>query len=190
MKQALQEWINSHGPASEMLWAGGWGSQVKFARDAIAPLVGAGLPWDECRVAHVISTHCSKSINLPVYEFARPDVGLRLIARNNFYDWKLSVISEQPIAADFDGLFATTSPVEPEYTGDPLASCYFEGFPEELVFGYYGESDKKRWSAEIDGDHAMWATCFLICRSLGIVKAHVWNTEKAHRAAIAAQGTR
>src|SRR6185369_7381601 len=99
-----------------------------------------------------------KSVKLPVYQLSRPDLGLRLILRGNFHDWKLSVISNKPIAADFTGLFRTTPPTHPKYHGNELASCYFEGFPEELVFGYYEPSDKCQWSAAIGGQQALWAT--------------------------------
>jgi hypothetical protein len=132
--------------------------------------------------ARVISTHGSKSVGLPVYELDRPDLGIRLILRDNFYNWKLTVMAGLPIVADFSGLFHTTPPVEPDYTGNPLSACYFEGFPRELVFGYYEPSDKRHWSAEINGgDQALWAVVFLIVKALGAVKPFVWNTRESHR---------
>ena len=123
---------------------------------------------------------------------SRPFDGLTLVVRNNFYDWKLSVISkDRPIVADFSGLFYTTPPVAPEYTGNELADCYFEGFPKELVFGYYEPSDKKRFSAAIGGDHALYTTVFLLLRSLDIVRPCQWHTPESHRAAIErAMGTK
>lgn len=181
-KNKLQEWISAQIVADEMLWKGAWGHQVAFARDTITQLVGVGLDWWEHEnIPDVISTHRSKSIILPVYEFSRPDIGLRLIARNNFYNWKLSVISGKPIEANFDGLFYTTPPVDPKYTGNELAPCYFEGFPEDLIFGYYAPSNKRKWSAEIGGDYPFYTTIFLIMRSLGCIKPSEWNTEATHR---------
>lgn len=178
----LQEWINSQIVDDEMLWKTAFGHQVSFIRDTLAPLVCSGLHYSlSDQAATVISTHRSKSIQLPVVQLSRPDMDLRLIVRDNFYNWKLSVISSTPIEADFDGLFQTTPPIEPEYTGNPLASVYFEGFPENLVFGYYTPSDKKTWSAEIGGTHRLWTTVFLILKSLGVIKPKEWNTREKHK---------
>lgn len=190
MKEPLQKWISEQIVADEMLWKGAWGDQVQFVRDSLAHLVGRGLSYKQFKtadVATVISTHRSKSIALPVYELARADLGLRLVLRNNFYDWKLSVISEDPVVADFEGLFRTTSPIEPAYTGNELASVYFEGFPRSLVFGYYAESDRRQWSAAIGGDSAMWTTVFIIMKALGAVKPMKWHTQESHRAQLAAE---
>jgi len=185
MSKPIREWALETVPSDDMLWKGGWGSQVMFFRDDLRYLMGSGLDYEDAKgLGRVISTHTSKSIALPVVEYDRKDIGLRVILRDNFHDWKLSVISERPITSCFDGLFHTTPPVEPEYTGDYLSPCYFEGFPRDLVFGYLSKSDGRRWSAMPSGRHGVWTTLFLILRELGAVKPHVWNTKAAHRAQI------
>jgi hypothetical protein len=189
----LQEWFNVQRESTpdEMLWKGASGQQVMFARDDLRYLVAAGLDYEDARnICTVISTHRSKSVELPVYCWSRPDIGLQLVARGNFYNWKLSVLSAAPINADFSALFKTTPPIAPDYTGDPLSSCYFEGFPEDLIFGYYEPSDKRRWSAEIGGDHGLWTTFFLLMRSIGAIKPSPWRTPESHRAEMAAEKTR
>jgi hypothetical protein len=189
----LQDWFNAQreSTADEMLWKGASGEQIMFARDDLRYLVAAALDYEEAKgVCTVIATHRSKSVELPVYCWSRPDLGLQLVARGNFYNWKLSVLSEAPIVADFSGLFKTTPPTEPDYTGDPLHSCYFEGFPKELIFGYYEPSDKRRWSAEIGGDHGIWTAVFLLMRSLGAIKANPWRTRESHRAELEADRVR
>ena len=108
-------------------------------------------------------------------EFSRPDIGLTIVVRNNFYNWKMSVESERPILADFGGLFHVTPPVERDYTGNPLAAVYFEGFPENRIHPYYTEGDRRRWSAEIGGDEGLWTAVFLIMRSIGAMGAAVWS---------------
>ena len=107
----------------------------------------------------------------------RKDLGLRFILRNNFHDWKMSVISTEPIRADYGSLFHTTPPTDPKYTGDPLASCYFEGFPDDLIFGYFSK-DAKRFSAEIHGRHALWTAIYLTLRDRGAETPLVWRTSK------------
>lgn len=183
----LQDWITERVVADEMLWKGSWGHQMSFLRDPLRRVAATGLEWDEMKqIAKVISTHMSKSVSLPVVEYTRKDLGLRLIVRNNFYNWKLSVVSKTPIKADFSGLFHTTLPKQPKYTGNPLADCYFEGFPNNLIFGYYSQ-DKQKFSAKIDSDEQLYTTFFLIMRALGAVKPFVWSTEKTHSAQLKAQ---
>jgi hypothetical protein len=152
-------------------------------------MFSTGMSYDDAQhVATVISTHRSKSIILPVYKLSRPGKGLTMVLRNNFYNWKMSVISEKPIEADFSGLFHTTPPIEPAYTGNELASCYFEGFPPEYIFGYYEAGDKKKWSAEIWSNHALWTAMFILLRSIDIVKPMVWHTEASHKKELAERG--
>lgn len=191
MRVPLQAWSSAQTIGDEMLWKGAWGAQVQYLRDRLSTLVGAGLDYEDSRdIAHVISTHRSKSIVLPVCELARPDLGLRLILRNNFYDWKISVVSKRPIVADFSGLFHTTPPIDPTYTGNQLAPVYFEGFLREWVFGYYAESDGRQWSASVGGDAAIWATVFLVMRALGAIKPLIWHTQESHRKELDAQTER
>lgn len=165
--------------------------QVHFIRDRIGPMVWAdvhyykrprALPRYDCReTAMVIGEHRSKSVRLPVYSITREDFGLQLTLRDNYYNWKLSVSSQiRPIEVDFSGLFHTTPPVELGYTGNSLSPVYFEGFPEDRIFGYYSLNHFK-FSAEIHSDEALWTTVFLMMRSLGVIKAFEWNTEESHK---------
>jgi hypothetical protein len=152
-------------------------NQCVFVRNNIGYMMGAGLTsrdaiTDMCRV---IGTHRSKSVILPVYQISRPDVGLVVTLRNNFYNWKVSFQSEQRILVDFDGLFATPPPIDPEYTGNPLSSVYFEGFKPEHIFGYYMNSDRRQFSAEIRDDYRLWTTLFLVMRHLGAIQPFKWG---------------
>jgi hypothetical protein len=188
MDSKLQKWVSEHVVKDEMLWKGAWGDQIQFVRDRLVGLFSAGLHYEDiAAIPDVISTHTSKSIQLPVYELKRDDIGLTLYLRGNFYDWKLSVVSKRPIEADFTGLFHTTPPIDPNYTGDSLHPVYFEGFPKKLVFGYYEPSDKKRWSACIGSQYTVYITVYLILRALGVMKPPVWHTPESHRAEMAAE---
>jgi len=179
----IQEWIDQQLVGDEMIWKGSWGRQLEFLRDDLQHLAGAGLSYQkrkEAEVARVISTHRSKSIDLPVVEFARPDLGIRFIVRNNFHNWKLTVLSEKPIEADFGPVFCTKPPPEPEYTGDHLRPVYFEGFPEDLVRGYWSQN-KREWSAEIHSDHSMWMVVHMCMRALGALPDCRYTTREEHR---------
>ncbi len=94
------------------------------------------------------------------------------------------MLSETPICSDaFRYLFTTAPPPEPDYTGDHLDPCYFEGFPGDLVFGYY-TNDNRRWSAEIHGVPALWATLFLCMKELGGLSPLRYLTRAEHLADI------
>jgi hypothetical protein len=172
-------------------------SQVHFVRDTIATLVWSGVLYDnrpseppprsDCReTAWVIGEHRSKSVRLPVYSLERPDLGIRFVLRDNFHDWKLSVASELPIESDlFPYLFHASPPIEPEYTGNEFSSVYFEGFPEELVFGYHA-TDQRRWSASL-GAQALWTVVLICMRTVGAVKPKQWHTQASFRAYLDAE---
>lgn len=178
-EEDLQAWFlrQRKETPDEMYYKEASSSQILFVRDKLAAVLSVGLSIEEYKkFVTVISTHKSKSVKLPVYKFSRPDLGLTLFARNNFYNWKLSVISEKPLELDLDGLCHTTPPIEPDYSGNPLSPVYFEGFPEELVFGYYSQN-KSKFSAEIYDDLHMWTVLFLIMRATGTMKPYQWSTQ-------------
>ena len=184
MNDNLQEWFNKQreNTPDEMYFKQASGSQIMYVRDALCYLIASGMAddvdvLDRKKIVTVISEHTSKSVKLPVYNFDRSDIGLRIILRNNFYNWKISVISDVPIIADFDGLFFTSPPPDPGYTGNPLSSCYFEGFPNELIFGYY-DTNQSVWSAEIGFDEKLWTVLFLIMKARGQIKPMSWGVRK------------
>ena len=188
MREPLQEWISQQTVGDEMLWKGAFGEQMEQMR-GIHRMMSIGLDYEDAKdgVAYVVSTHRSKSITLPVVLFERIDLGIVAIVRDNFYNWKLSVMSFEPIDDPlFPYLFHTTPPVEPDYTGNPLASCYFEGFPNEYIFDYHCKN-QKAWSAEINGICTLKHTLFLCLKALGHVQPLKWNTRDAHRAALDAK---
>ena len=104
--------------------------------------------------------------------------------RNNFYNWKLTVISNQEIVADFGCMFYTEPPTDPKYTGDKLHPVYFEGFPDDLIRGYYSQN-KKEFSAEINNDYDMWMVMHMMMRTLGVLKDKKYTTKESHKKELA-----
>lgn len=185
----LIQWSVDNEPKGTMAGAGGYWHQILFVRDSLQYLLGRGLSYYQGKErisATVIATHRSKSVELPVYCLTRkatPEdpTELQLILRDNFYNWKLSVISNKKIDVDLTGLCGTKPPTEPEYHGNDLAPVYFEGFPKHLIFGWYETSDKKQWSAQIGGESPLWTVIFLIVKALGYVRPYIPLGEEAHR---------
>lgn len=71
----------------------------------------------------VISTHCSKSLTLPVYRF-RMNNGIVVICRENFHGWVVSINSPFNISIPED-LTSTTEDLKPIYCeGFHFDQCY------------------------------------------------------------------
>lgn len=178
----LKDWLSVNEVSDKMLWKGGYGEQIEFVMYGVTHLFALGLPEGDERsdkIVTVISHHWSKSIRLPVYCFTHPLLDLKVYLRDNFHDSKISVVSGVPITANFTGLFHTSPPPDPDYTGDPLHSAYFEGFPEELVFPYFSQGDGTKWSAALYGDKSVWTALFLMLQSLGAIPPLQWPTREA-----------
>ena len=106
----------------------------------------------------VVSTHCSKSCELPVY-FIKLRNGIKLIMRCNFYDWKISV----DIPEEYDILPANYLPTDclshclVENATDKIPLCYLEGFKKEWSFdAYIPEQPGKRFTIEIPDDERLY----------------------------------
>jgi hypothetical protein len=178
----LYTWWTENTIDDEMLWKQAASNQMHFVED-LNGLMQNKLKKSERKQVQVISEHMSKSILLPVYLLERGD--LQIILRYNFYNWKMSVICNRKIDANFDGLFHTTPPIEPDYTGNELASVYFEGFPKDLIFDYYEETDKKVWSAQCHNEQILWTTVYLILKAVGYVSPTEWTTKEKHQKELA-----
>jgi hypothetical protein len=136
MKEPLAEWIVANPPREKMIYREAARNQFCFLASTLRPLLFASFNPAECN-AHVIGMHTSKSIKLPVVEFWMP--GLRIVVRDNFYDWKVSVQSDKPIEIESEDLFNPS---------EKISSVYCEGFEEWDVFGAY-DQNKKRFTVEV-----------------------------------------
>ncbi len=141
----LQAWFNDNQPSDNMFYKGGYDRQCMFVRDNFGRLF-----HDILEKIEVISTHTSKSIKLPVYHIVMN--GIEIIMRDNFHDWKLSVISDQIL--DFpDELFSG-----PE---KQVNAIYCEGFDKSWVFAPYKEN-QKQFTVEIYNDNLVYVFLFLL----------------------------
>ena len=110
MNTVLQEWISEQLVRDEMLWKGAYASQMMFLRDRVQFLIGAGLPFGEsANLARVISTHRSKSIDLPVVRLDRPDLGISFVMRAA----SSAVPTTRGVMSSSSSVFSIRSPVEP-----------------------------------------------------------------------------
>lgn len=150
LQEWFSEWLDS--TTDDLLYKQAAKGQVMFIRDTLGrALVSEWKRWEGVPV--VIGEHRSKSVRLPVYHIALPD--MELVLRDNFYDWKVSVRSDAPIrnVAGW-GLFD-----EADERG--ISACYCEGFPREWVQGPYAK-DKRRFTVELSGQYDLYAFCLLL----------------------------
>ena len=87
---------------------------------------------DRIKQARVVSTHVSKSIQLPVMMVQLTD-GTIFIIRSNFYDWKVTVVSPTAIILN-TSIFTCNEQVDP---------IYCEGFNKDWVLGPYSQNNKE-----------------------------------------------
>jgi hypothetical protein len=92
----------------------------------------------------VVSTHYSKSCELPVY-YIMLDNGIKVIARANFYDWKISVESPIDLPAMVLPLDILTGGVNSK-----IPDCYLEGFRPEWSYDAYSPMNPgKKFTVEV-----------------------------------------
>lgn len=127
--------------------------QCMFFRDVIGYILIDN--YNLRKEPKVISTHVSNSILLPVIEFSTFDGDLKIIVRDNFHDFKATVLSKYSIDSDFHGIL-----IGQEKTN----AIYFEGFDKSLVKDIY-RPGKKEFSVSINSkyDFTMFARILRSC---------------------------
>lgn len=134
--------------------------QLQFVRDQLAPLLWRDKSYDDLprgekrpdckRLVDVVGEHTSKSVRLPVYEIHRPDLGIRVVLRENYHDWNVSVNSDRAIYHDYD------VPLDFGYV-------FFQGFPAEDQFKAYDrETNNRRFSFAMSSDYDLYTTIALM----------------------------
>lgn len=148
----------------EMLWKKAAIDQEIFMRDAIC--------MNMLKVpCFVVSWHTSKSIHLPVYGFIMQN-GVKVIARYNFYDWKLSVKMPDKLPDDY-------LPTEVIRGGlkSAIPDCYLEGFRSSWAYGVY-KNGVKKFTIELSNRYDVYMICFLLNKAF---PAMVFDLEKDER---------
>ncbi len=173
LRDLYQNYINSHLPFNSDSWLlvnepdegliykDGPKQQVQFVKNKIyrnlffdKECVGLERCSDEYDDVYdrflpmVVSMHKSKSVLLPVFELNLKSVGVKIVLRNNFYDWNVSVESEKEIVCDFKNLLTEEK-------------CYCEGFPNNKKYGKY-EDNCKCFTVCIPDDYKLFTFMWLL----------------------------
>ena len=138
-----------------MLWKDSFWSQINLVRDRIAGILAR--TYNEYRsFVTVIGTHNSKSIKCPVYRIHMEQDGIDITMRYNFYNWNVSIESDNPITCDFLGV---ASDGDYDY-------CFCEGMEK---YKYDKMADSKHKFTVCIHDHYSLYVFFWVLRShLGI----------------------
>jgi len=136
MMPDLMEWCRSDdSPQNKDMryYKAAW-EQINFVRDELRYLLFPVLEDDSSKYrCSVVSTHTSKSIVLPVYLIEC--YGMKFYIRNNFHNWKISVVSPVDIDIDFSNLITDRD--------KKIPSILCEGFKQEWVFGRHQDNHKE-----------------------------------------------
>ena len=76
-------------------------------------------------------------------------LGIKIVMRYNFYDWCISVESDNEIDCDFIGL-----------TSDKPG--FFEGFPSNRKYKPYSDSNRKNFSVVLNDNYEVYTFMFLL----------------------------
>ena len=151
MKDYLIHFTRKWNLDDKLLWKRSAEKQASFVRSTVCGNL-LNVP------GFVVSTHYSKSCELPVY-FIRMRNGIEVTMRGNFYDWKVSVV----IPEGYAGLPAGIIPEDclsyrmVENPGEKIPSCYCEGFKEEWCYdGYNPDSPGRKFTIEIPDEERLY----------------------------------
>ena len=151
-KVELLDWMRGWELKETLVYKNSAENQAIWVRDKIAQ----GLLKCKC---FVVSTHVSKACKLPVY-YLKLRNGIKVIMRNNFYDWKVSV----EIPESYDNLRVGYMPLDCIMNpGEDILSCYCEGFKKEWVYGKFDvESPNKKFTVQVHESEEL----YVLLRSL------------------------
>lgn len=145
-------WVRVNSPSEQMVYKEAFSNQIVFARDKLTRTFFKDFDDRINNPVMIISTHTSKSIKLPVYEINVKHLGLRLILRDNFHDWKISIESEKPLNYDFMGIIKEDEEINP---------IYCEGFDESWVYGSF-KNNKNKFTIEIYDNYMLYTFMYLL----------------------------
>lgn len=147
MNQLLLEYMRTHEISDEMNWKSSAIKQMVFVRDTLCDYL--------LRVpVFVVSTHRSKSIELPVYYFEMRN-GIRAIMRENFHGWIVTLITSHPVTLED---FCHGHGI---YPYEDIPKCYAEGFKDSWLHPYVKEG-ARRTTFEVDGDYKLYTLFYLL----------------------------
>ncbi|HUU88424.1 MAG TPA: hypothetical protein VMX17_11825 [Candidatus Glassbacteria bacterium] len=143
----LQEWANEHEPDDKMRWKKAYWSQVMFVRDYI-PRAFFLSNTERNDLIVVDGSHTSKSIECPVYFINLIEKhGIQIWMRDNFYDWNVSVKSENPIVCDFMKSFHDEN----------YPYCFCQGMTDKKYKPY--KENNKEFTICIDNTYDLYVFC-------------------------------
>jgi len=154
-------WIRVNEPNKDLIYKNGQGKQVVFIRDRIMRNMFYEGEYDSERYEKfqpmVVDTHMSKSVLLPVMELNLNVLGIKILLRNNFYNWNLSIESKVNIEGNFMGLI----------NDERYDYCFCEGFPSGKKYGKY-QDNHKQFTICIDNDYDLYTFMFLLKNHMSI----------------------
>ena len=130
----IETWIAENPPGDQMYWKSAARSQFEYLLGTLLPLLQDN---DPAASMTVVGTHTSKSIALPVVALHSPKRGVTIYARDNFYNWSVTVESAMEI--DLGNTLILFNPEE------ECLSVYFGGFDRAgiPVHGSYAKSKQQ-----------------------------------------------
>lgn len=153
--EKIQAWFNSHKPEENMLWSKSWMEHNVFIRDNIVEMLSD-------KVAEVVGTHYSKSIECPVIKTYYK--GVEVLWQYNFYNWQIMVKSNKDLElTDLD------------YIGADADYFFYQGIPTEYQFKPYSKDNKKEFAiSTVFSKYCVFAFAVELKKAIDRAKKHYW----------------
>ena len=150
MKELLLKFMRQWDIDENLIYKKAGINQAIFVRDELALNLLRAVP------VFAISTHRSKSVPLPVYGLTMRN-GIKLIMRDNFYDWKATVILPKPLPKNY-------LPTELFSNHGDISDCYLEGFHASWSFKNYDpESETQtKFTVELSNKYKVYMLVFFL----------------------------
>lgn len=146
----LLTYIRDNEISDNMLYKDDAMQQMIYMRDTIG--------HDLCQVPmFVVSTHVSKSIELPVYGFVLRN-GVKIIARDNFYGWMVSVVLPYNLPLGYFDM---------DIFSDNEKFNYIEGFKSQWIYDPYdpGSKTRSKFTVGINNDYILYMFIYKLIKA-------------------------
>ncbi len=159
----LVEWMGVNQPDKKLIYKDGQPKQIDFVMNVLPEVFARSYrEFDGMRMkdVRVCGEHHSKSVPLPVFWINWGNI--RLIMRNNFYDWKVTVFTVHNIPGlkDIDW-----RDIVYEGITEPVKHVYCEGFKKEDVhppLSEYGDNYTEAFTVAISNDYKLYTFLWIL----------------------------
>jgi len=154
---SVREWFakKNHPPGTHV---DSWTAHIDLLEFALKRALFHHYDHPDAKPWHVIATHSSRGLGLPIYEIL-PAPGVIITMRTNWSNWMVSVELPKPLELDFLGLD------DPSNMKGKLAALREEGWPGEIFPPY--PVNRQHFTVCLPEDHLLFTFFWILAQHHG-----------------------